>query len=121
MEPGGIDHAVTELTRAGFLDDARFARLFAEDKRALECWGSERIERDLRRRGVHPDLVEAAVSAQERGDELSSAIELLAQRMPVAPVGDRERDRAWRMLVRKGYEPELAYEAVRTHGRQAAA
>lgn len=68
-----------------------------------------------------PDLVEATLSGQERGDELTAAVDLLAQRMPVPPVGDRERDRAWRMLVRKGYEPELAYEAVRTHGRWAAA
>ncbi len=68
-----------------------------------------------------PDLVEGAVSEQERGQELRAAIDLLAQRLPVPPVGDRERDRAWRLLVRKGYEPELAYEAVRTHGRQTAA
>ena len=31
--------------------------------------------------------------------------------------GDRERDKAWRMLVRRGYEPEIAYEAVRRHER----
>ena len=37
------------------------------------------------------------------------------------PCDDRERDRAWRMLVRKGYEPELAYEAVRQHARSAGA
>jgi len=70
---------------------------------------------------VAPELAEAAVSAQARAQELRAAIELLAERMPVLPVGDRERDRAWRLLVRKGYEPELAYEAVRAHGRQAAA
>ena len=121
VEPEAIEHAVSELRTAGYLDDARFAQRFAEDKRHLERWGSERIARDLRRRGVAPELIEAAVSGQERGDELHAAIELLAMRIPVPPVGARERDRAWRMLVRKGYEPDLAYEAVRAHGRQAAA
>ena len=110
-----------ELSAAGYLDDARFAQRFADDKRQLERWGSERIARDLRRRRVAPDLIEAAVSGHGRGEELQAAIELLATRMPVPPVGDRERDRAWRLLVRKGYEPDLAYEAVRAHGRQAAA
>ena len=34
----------------------------------------------------------------------------------VAPAADdRQRDKAWRMLVRKGYEPDLAYDAVREH------
>ena len=121
VEPDAIGHAVGELSAAGYLDDARFAQRFAEDKRHLERWGSERIARDLRRRGVAPDLIEAVLAGQERGEELHAAIELLAVRVPVPPVGERERDRAWRMLVRKGYEPELAYEAVRAHGRQAAA
>jgi len=121
VEPEAIDHAVGELKAAGYLDDARFAERFAEDKRTLERWGSDRIERDLRRRGVPPDLAGAAVSGQERDQELQAAIDLLAERMPVVPVSARERDRAWRLLVRKGYEPELAYEAVRAHGRQAAA
>lgn len=121
VEPEAIDYAIEELSEAGCLDDARFARRFAEDKRTLERWGSERIENELRRRGVPPDLVDTVVSAQERGQELRTAVELLSERMPVPPVGDRERDRAWRLLVRKGYEPELAYEAVRVHGRSEAA
>ena len=33
------------------------------------------------------------------------------------PGDDRERDRAWRLLVRRGYETEVAYEAVRRYER----
>ncbi len=35
------------------------------------------------------------------------------------PADDRERDRAWRLLVRKGYEPELAYEPCASTARVA--
>ncbi len=119
--PEAIEAAVAELTEAGVLDDAGYARRFAEDKRALDRWGAERIERELQRRGVCPELVEAALAAQDRDGELEAAVELLATRFPVAPEDDRERDRAWRLLVRRGYEPELAYEAVRTHSRRAIA
>jgi len=121
VEPEAIEHAVDELTTAGFLDDARYAVHFAEDKRKLERWGSDRIERDLRRRGVPPDLIDVAISARERPDEMQAALDVLAQRLPDPPADDRARDRAWRLLVRKGYEPELAYEAVRAHARQHAA
>jgi SOS response regulatory protein OraA/RecX len=40
----------------------------------------------------------------------------------VAQLGgdDRARDKAWRLLVRRGYEAELAYEAVRLHERRLA-
>jgi len=121
VEPEAIDHAVTELTEAGFLDDARFAERFADDKRTLERWGADRIERVLRRRGIPSDLVAAAIGSQDRSDELAAALAVLADRMPEPPVDERGRDRAWRMLVRKGYGPEVAYDAVRAHGSSRAA
>jgi regulatory protein len=121
VEPEAIGHAVAELTEAGFLDDDRFAERFAEDKRTLERWGSDRIERVLRRRGVPSDAVDAAVGAQDHSAELSAALAVLAERLPEPPADERGRDRAWRMLVRKGYGPELAYDAVRAHGSSRAA
>ena len=119
--PEAIESALAELTEAGVLDDAGYARRFAADKRSLDRWGAERIERELQRRGVAPELVEAALSGQDRDAEIEAAVELLATRFPAPPEDDRQRDRAWRMLVRRGYEPELAYEAIRTHGRGAVA
>jgi regulatory protein len=121
FEPDAIDAALAVLQAAGFLDDAAYARRFAEDKRVLERWGRERIARDLSRRGIAPDLIERALAGQDRGAELGAALELLAERLPEPPASDRDRDRAWRLLVRRGYEPELAYEAVRAHARDAAA
>jgi regulatory protein len=115
VEPAAIESAIAELEQGGFLDDARFAQRLAEDKRTLERWGSERIERELLRRGVPPDLVETALAEQDREGELDSALALLAEKVREPPADDRARDRAWRMLVRKGYAPELAYDAVRAH------
>jgi regulatory protein len=115
VEPDAIEVAVAELEQARLLDDAGFARRFAEDKRTLERWGTERIERELCRRGVAPDMVEAAVAERDHEGELSSALALLADKVREPPADDRALDRAWRMLVRKGYAPELAYDAVRAH------
>lgn len=120
VEPEAIAHAVDELAAAGFLDDARFAERFAEDKRGIEQWGTERIQRDLLRRGIPSQLVEEVISARNREDELASAIHLLGERI-APPADDRERDKAWRLLIRKGYEPDLAYDAVRAHGARRAA
>jgi regulatory protein len=117
VDQGDIDHAIAELQADGWLDDARFAQRFADDKRDLERWGPERISRDLLRRGVPPELIEPALAAQDREGALTAATGLLADKHPKGLPDDRARDRAWRLLVRKGYEPELAYEAVRAHAR----
>jgi regulatory protein len=114
-----VEKAITELTSQGYLDDARLARRFAEDRRTLDSWGSERIERRLAELGVERELI---VSAVESGgaDELDAAVAFLRRRFPNGAENDRDRNRALGMLVRKGYEAELAYDAVRRLGQQPA-
>jgi regulatory protein len=114
-DPAAIEAALAELREAGYVDDARYAERFAEDKRSIERWGSERIERDLLRRGVAADLIGRALARHEPEVELAAARSLLAERFRAGLPDDRTRDRAWKLLVRRGYEPELAYDAVRAH------
>ena len=115
FEPAVIDDVTAAVRAERLVDDAGYARRFAEDRRLLDRWGNERIARDLERRGIERELVEQALDGHGQDDELQVAIELLDRRFPLPFDGDRERDKAWRMLVRRGYEPELAYSAVRNH------
>ncbi len=116
-----IEAAIDELVGFGYLDDARYARVFAEDKRTLEQWGSERIARTLRERGVDRGLIAAALeqlgeAAEE--SELDRALQLLTQRFPLGPAEPRDRDRAFGVLVRKGYDTEVAADAIRAWARR---
>jgi len=111
------DASIFEPLATGGHRDARYARQFAEDKRELEQWGTDRIAQDLRRRGIAPQLIDAAVSTHDRDSELRTALLLLKQRYPDPPRDDRDRDRAWQMLVRRGYSPDLSYDAIRTWER----
>jgi regulatory protein len=110
-----IGDVVRALREEGLVDDAGYARRFAEDRRQIDQWGTDRIARDLARRGIGLDLIEGALAGIDSDDEMATAIQLLDRRFPMPFDGDRERDKAWRMLVRRGYEPELAYSAVRRH------
>jgi regulatory protein len=112
-EESGV--VVAELLEGGFVDDAAFARRFADDRRRLDAWGAERIGRRLRALGVAPELVAAALGEQDHEGEMEAALALLRRRFPAAPDTARERDRALGMLVRKGYELDLAHDALRRH------
>ena len=106
--------AIAELERLGYLDDARYARTFADDRRALDAWGAERIERRLLELGVDREHVTAAVGERDAAGELDAAVTLLRRRLGDAiPATERERQRALGMLARKGFDLELAYDAVR--------
>jgi regulatory protein len=115
VEPSAIDTVVGELREQGYLDDESYARRFAEDRRRLDAWGADRIERKLLSLGVDRELVAAALADQGHEDEMAAACELLARRFPDPPQTPRDRDRALGMLVRKGYDLELAYDALRRH------
>ena len=115
VEPAVIDAVVGELCEQGYLDDARFAQRFADDRRRLDGWGAERIEQRLRALGVDAELVAAAVSTRGHEGELEAALALLRRRFPDPPATPRDCERALGMLIRKGYELELAHDAIRHH------
>jgi regulatory protein len=117
VEPEAIAQALDRLTTDDYLNDVRFARQFADDKRLLDDWGADRIERRLATLGVGADLVRDAVATRDRRGELEAALTLLQRRFPALSDDPRERQRALGVLVRKGYEPELAWDAVRAHLR----
>jgi regulatory protein len=115
VEPDLIEEVIATLVEGGYVDDAAFARRFAEDRRHLDGWGEERIERRLAELGVGREHIRAALAAAGH-DELAAACALLARRFPVRPETPRDLDRALGFLVRKGYDLELAHDALRRHG-----
>ena len=121
VPPEVQDQALVELRRDGYVDDERFARLLVQDKSDLEQWGSDRIRRALLGRGVSSGVAEAAL--QEAGqsgapDELARALGVLERRFPQGLTGRRESERALGVLLRKGYEYELASDALSQHRRR---
>jgi regulatory protein len=107
-----VDDVVDRLICDGVLDDARYARRYAEDKRQLKRWGNGRIRAALLDRGISTEDAEEALSDADAGQEIERAVELLGDR-GVALADALERQRALGMLIRRGYDSEVAYEAIR--------
>ncbi len=112
LPPGEVDDVIERLVAIGELDDERFARRYAEDKRELRGWGSGRIREALLAKGIERSTVEAAIASGGEEDDLERAIDLL-ERRGERPADERTRGRALAFLARRGYDRELAYEAVR--------
>ena len=116
FERAEVEAAIERLIESGAIDDERFAARFAEDKRELRGWGPERIRTALAGRGLEQGTIEAALAADGYEGQLERALELLERRSE-GPVDEASRGRALAYLARRGYDSELAYEAVRAHER----
>jgi regulatory protein len=118
VDEGEIEEVIALLAEAGAVDDASFAQRYAADKRLLAGWGPDRIAKALEERGVAREHVEAALGGDDESAQLERATSLLWDRGMTCAT-ERDRERALRLLVRRGYPLELAYEAVRAAERQA--
>ncbi len=110
-----IEQAIAIVIDQGYLDDARYARLLAEDRRAIDGWGVDRIRAGLVRAGVDREVIETTLAPFDAASECDRAVELLRRRFRVPPRADTERQRAFALLIRQGYDSEVAYDAIRRY------
>jgi SOS response regulatory protein OraA/RecX len=100
--------AIETLTRAGVVNDERFAHARAEGLAARGA-GDLLVADDLRRHGVAPELIEAALDALEPEPARAQA---LVGRRGATP-------RTWRFLAAKGFAPDTI-EALIADGDEGA-
>lgn len=113
--PEDVEAVLTDLRGRGFLNDAAFARQLASERRARRD-GPRRVEADLRRRGVAPDVARDAVREASPPEAVEAdaraVLERWAARQKPRPDGKLQQAAAG-FLARKGYDAELVWRLVR--------
>ncbi len=125
----GVDEQMTaavvhELQRAGWIDDAKFVRLWVRDRLALKPSGRRRLRFELLARGVSASLVEDALTEMlpiERESEVALAqAQRRATRLASLPPDVASR-RLVGWLQRRGFSGEVVASVMRAIWRQRSA
>jgi regulatory protein len=115
----GIEGSVARLTELGYLDDARFARGFAESSIRNGRGYGARIKLELARRGVAPALVQETLAelAQEFGEDevLARTVERRLSGFDPASATDKEKRKVVAYLQRKGFSLCAILAKLRIH------
>ena len=119
VDPAEAEEAIERLIEMEQLDDERYASLFAQDKRELFGWGPGKIRAALVDKGVPRPIAEAAAGSESHSELAERAADLIAGRGDQLD-DDSGRGKALAFLARRGYELEVAYDAVRLAERRAA-
>lgn len=101
------EHVLGRLEELGYLDDADYARRYAESRFRSKGYGPRRIQQELRRRGITGAIAEAAI-AELLGevDPLAAAREQAAKRwdrLASETDGRKRRKKLGDFLVRRGF------------------
>jgi len=110
-----IEQVIKRFVELNYLDDRAFAFNWADMKLSAKPCGRRLIESELRKKGVDDRVLKEVVEKVYAGkDEASMARSVAKARFKKAVSGDRrkERDRVYRLLLRRGFAPEVVNEVV---------
>ena len=117
LSSGDVQKIIEELTAGKFIDNARFARSFARDKCRFSCWGRNKIRLELKMRRITPPDIEQALDSIDKDeylDALHRATSAKGRSLDVnGPERRTERLKLFRHLLARGFESELASNAIK--------
>lgn len=105
------ERMIERLRRSGYLDDDRLARDWVESRSRSKRFGRARLRSELLRKGVAPEVADAALGQLAEGDELANLEALARQRLGSGNLSDPAvRRRLAGFLQRRGYDWERITE-----------
>ena len=113
--PGqAIDEVVAQLRREGWVDDEKFARLYALSRMQGCSLGKNRVRLELTQRGLSGAMVQTGMAAIRDIDEWDAALELAKKRlasMGGVPIEAKKR-RLRGLLMRRGFSAETTFKIL---------
>jgi regulatory protein len=130
---GLVDDAIARLTELGFLDDQAFASAWVESRDRARPRGEHALRRELALKGIDRGVIDGVLATRRAGgavddpddpffqpvdgDRDRSAAERLLERRRVAllrePDPRKRRQKAYALLARNGFAPDVASEVAR--------
>jgi regulatory protein len=109
-----VELIVRKLKDQGYLNDAKYAAAFSSLRRDNEKFGRMRVVTDLKIKGVHGDVIDAAVSAafDEVSDEKQARAFLQRKRL-AKPKDRKQAARIFRQLTRAGFRSKTIFAILK--------
>jgi len=108
-----IDEVLARLRASGLIDDAAFARYWAENRETFSPRGQRLLKAELRQKGISPDTIAETLEASEV-DELSGAYRVAEKK--ARSLRNLDKRTFWQRLsahlARRGFDYEVIHEVV---------
>lgn len=112
--PAVVDYAVEKLRSYNFLNDGEYAEAYVES--AAKRKGGKLIRMELRGKGVSDAEIDEALGALDEETEVRTATEILQKYMRGKSADRETLQKAYRYLMGKGFDYEVAKAALAAFG-----
>lgn len=113
-DPGEVEAYVALLVQEGFLDDTRFARIFAHGKFSQKGWGKRKIAYQMRQKGLSDSQISEGLAGIDRAAYRQALWDQASKKwksMGGASSWDGQ-GKLYRYLLQRGFEPVLIREVL---------
>jgi len=105
-----VDELISQLIEEGYLNEERFARQFASGKSRIKGWGRQKIQYELRQRGISEFCIMNALRSLDT-TEYEAGFNRLASKKWTSLLDEKNifvKKSKWQeFLLQRGFEPEL--------------
>jgi len=109
-----VDEIISYLITEGFLNEERYAKVFAGGKFRMMKWGKLKIQKELESSGVSARNIArgiAEISPSEYSQTLLGLVKKKSNQVEDDNIY-KKKNKVARFVMGKGYEPELVWEVV---------
>jgi regulatory protein len=109
-----VELVIRRLKDQGYLSDAKYAAAYSAFRRDNEKFGRRRVITDLKIKGVHGEVIDAAVdSAFGEVNEENQAREYLRRKRLQKPKDKKQTARIFRALIRAGFGAKTIFAILK--------
>lgn len=96
------DSVADKLQEKGYLNDERFAVMYAGELKNRKSMGKNRIKQELLRKGIERDIIENVIESIDE-NPIEEIIDILRRKYPKYNLDEKNKTRAINGLIRLGY------------------
>jgi regulatory protein len=108
-----IKKVLTRLKELKYLNDTQFSKDYVENRTELRPRGKYLLKKELKRKGIHPDLAERVVEETDINEEEVAAKALHKKfKAPILPQTTKQKEKELRFLASRGFSIPAIYKAI---------
>ncbi|MBP7056475.1 MAG: regulatory protein RecX [Candidatus Omnitrophica bacterium] len=112
FEDDVVDKVIADLTKAGYVNDAKFAKFLVDSRMHMNPVGDVLLKHQLKAKGISDSIIASAIEDKSKAyDEYELAVDMAKERFARFQKLDRRKaaKRVYDFLLRRGFK----YDVVR--------